>query len=291
LPTIGRPIANTEIYILDAELREVPAGAPGELFIGGAGLAMGYLNRPELTSEKFIQNPFDRSGVSRLYRTGDLACFLEDGEIAYLGRIDEQVKILGHRIEPEEIVSVLNRHSTIQTSVVVAREDVGAEKQLVAYLVPNPASPPVLNDIRDFLRNELPEYMVPSAFVQLNELPLTKNGKVDRDALPPPAQENVLSSNESIAPRTPLEHRVAAMISALLGISEVGITDNFFMLGGHSLLGTQLISHIRGAFGVEIALRTLFDGPTVAQLASEIEQCLMARVEEMSEDQVLALLA
>jgi amino acid adenylation domain-containing protein len=294
LPTIGRPIASTEVYILDENLRQVTVNTPGELYIGGAGVARGYLNRPELTSEKFIQNPFSffsNNPVARLYKTGDLACCLESGEIAYLGRIDDQIKILGHRIEPNEIVTVLDRHRGVQASLVVARDDAGSEKHLVAYVVPTPASQLAAADLRGFLRNELPEHMVPAVFIHLETLPLTKNGKIDHAALPAPNAENTLRDEEFIAPRTPIEERLAVMISSLLGLEQVSVTDNFFMLGGHSLLGTQLISHIRGAFGVEMALRTLFDAPTIEQLSLEIERLLMARVEAMSEDEVLRLLA
>lgn len=294
MPTIGRPIANTEIYVLDENLQQVPVNTPGELHIGGAGVARGYLNRPELTSEKFIKNPFSLFGnnpAARLYKTGDLACYLESGEIAYLGRIDDQIKILGHRIEPNEIVTVLDRHPAIQASLVVAREDACSEKHLVAYVVQNPVAELAAADLRNFLRNELPEYMVPAVFVQLENLPLTQNGKLDRAVLPAPNAENTLRDEQFIAPRTPIEERLAVMLSSLLGLEEVGVTDNFFMLGGHSLLGTQLISHIRGTFGVEMALRTLFDSPTIEQLSLEIERLVMARVEAMSEDEVLGLLA
>ena len=294
LPTIGRPIANTVIHILDENLQQVPLNTPGELHIGGVGVARGYLNRPELTSERFIQNPFgpfSNNPAARLYKTGDLACYLESGEIAYLGRIDDQIKILGYRIEPNEIVTVLDRHPAIQASLVVARADACSEKHLVAYVVPNPESQLAAADLRSFLLNELPEYMVPSVFVQLKNLPLTQNGKLDRAALPAPDAENTLRDEEFIAPRTPIEKRLAIMISSLLGLEQAGVTDNFFMLGGHSLLGTQLISHIRGTFGVEMALRTLFDAPTIEQLSLEIEQLVMARVEAMSDDEVQLLLA
>ena len=291
LPSIGRPIANTEVYILDGNRQQVAVGTPGELHIGGAGVARSYLNRPELTAEKFIQNPFSNDPASRLYKTGDLACYLENGEIAYLGRIDDQIKILGHRIEPNEIVAVLDRHPAIRASLVVAREDVGSEKQLVAYVVLNTESRPAATDLREFLRNELPEYMVPAIFVQMETFALSQNGKLDRATLPAPNAENTLRDEEFIAPRTPIEERLAAMLSSLLGLEQVGVRDNFFMLGGHSLLGTQLISHIRGKFGVELALRTLFDAPTIEQLSLEIERLLRARVEAMSEDEVLRLLA
>jgi amino acid adenylation domain-containing protein len=294
VPTIGRPITNTDVYILDENLQCVPVGTAGELHIGGAGVARGYLNRPELTSEKFIRNPFTSNGPessSRLYKTGDLARYLENGEIAYLGRIDDQIKILGHRIEPNEIVAVLNRHSGVQASVVIAREDAGSEKLLVAYVVPSSLYQLSKADLRSFLCEELPDYMVPATFVVIEGFSLTQNGKLDRADLPAPTVENTLRDEEFIAPRTPIEKRVAVMLSDLLGIDCVGVTDNFFMLGGHSLLGTQLISHIRSTFGVELALRTLFDAPTIEELAIEVERLLVARVEAMSEEEVLGLLA
>ncbi len=291
LPTIGRPIANTQIHILDENLQNVPVGTTGELYIGGAGVARGYLNRPELTAERFIPNPFSIESDTRLYKTGDIARYLPDGEIEYAGRIDEQVKILGHRIEPNEIVTVLDRHPAVQMSLVVAREDVCSEKQLVAYIVLNPDAQPAAAELSSFLDKELPQYMVPAVFVKLDMLPLTQNGKVDGAALPPPDSENTLRDQEFTAPRTPIEERLAVMLSSLLGLEQVSVNDNFFMLGGHSLLGTQLIAQIRSTFGVEMALRTLFDAPTIEQLSLEIERLLMAKVEAMTEDEAQRLLA
>ena len=291
LPTIGRPIANTDVYILDENMQQVPVHAAGEIYVGGAGVARGYLNRPELTAEKFIRNPFSEDPKARLYRTGDLARYLANGEIAYLGRIDEQVKILGHRIEPNEIVAVLDRHPAIEASRVIARGETCAEKHLVAYIVVHSQSEPSAADLRSFLEKELPQYMVPAVFVRLNSFPLTQNGKVDRAALPVPNAENTLRDEEFTPPRTPVEQRLATMLASLLGLEQVSVYDNFFMLGGHSLLGTQLISQIRGAFGVELALRTLFESPTIEQLSLEIEQLVMAQVEAMSEEEVSRLLA
>ncbi|HEX2270710.1 MAG TPA: non-ribosomal peptide synthetase, partial [Pyrinomonadaceae bacterium] len=290
LPTIGRPIANTQVYLLDEKLQPVPAGMAGELYIGGAGVARGYRRRPDLTAEKFIRDPFSKPGA-RLYRTGDVARFLSNGEIAYLGRIDDQIKIMGYRIEPNEIVAVLNRHPSVEASVLVAREDAHGEKHLVAYVVLNSGMPPSAGDLRRFLGNELPEYMVPAIFVQLAELPLTENGKIDRGALPAPDAGNTLRDQVFTAPRTLVEERLAAILCSLLELDQVSVYDNFFFLGGHSLLGTQLIAQIRNGFGVEIALRKLFDAPTVAELSSEIEQLILARVEAMSEDEVQRLLA
>jgi acyl-CoA synthetase (AMP-forming)/AMP-acid ligase II len=290
LPTIGRPITNTDVYILDENMQQVPVHAAGEIYIGGAGVARGYLNQPELTAEKFVRNPFSLDRDVRLYRTGDLGRYLANGEIAYLGRIDEQIKVLGHRIEPNEIVTVLNRHPAIESSQVIAHGDACSEKRLVAYVVARAESQPSAADLRSFLEKELPQYMVPAVFVHLESFPLTHNGKVDRASLPVPDAENTLRDEEFTAPRTPVEERLAAMLSSLLGLKQVSVHDNFFMLGGHSLLGTQLISQIRGAFGVELALRTLFESPTIEQLSLEIERLVMAQVEAMSEEEVLLLL-
>jgi amino acid adenylation domain-containing protein len=291
LPTIGRPISNTRVYILDENLALVSAETPGELFIGGAGVARGYLNRPELNSQNFIADPFSDQPGARLYRTGDLVRSLPDGQIAYLGRIDEQIKILGYRIEPNEIVSVLDNHPAIAASAVVARGNSCEEKRLAAYLVMANGVRPASTELRNFLKQDLPDYMVPGVFVQLDALPLTANGKVDRAALPEPTAENTLRDEEFIAPRTPIEKRLAAILSSLLNLNEVSVNDNFFLLGGHSLLGTQLIAKIRGAFSVELGLRTLFDTPTIADLSKEIERLILAKVEAMSDDEARALLA
>ncbi|HSP61986.1 MAG TPA: non-ribosomal peptide synthetase [Pyrinomonadaceae bacterium] len=291
LPTIGRPIDNARVYILDENLQRVPTGASGELCVGGVGVARGYLNRPELTAKQFVPDPFAAEPQARLYRTGDLARYLDDGEIAYLGRIDEQIKILGHRIEPYEIEAVLDRHPAIASSVVTARGAAGEEKRLAAYLVISNGTTPAAADFRSFLQRELPDYMVPSVFVTIPAMPLTANGKVDRAALLEPNAENTLRDEAFIRPRTPVEQRLATTLCALLNLSEVSVNDNFFLLGGHSLLGTQLIVKIRSTFGVGLALRTLFDAPTIAELAAEIEQQIIAKVENMSEEEAQRLLA
>jgi amino acid adenylation domain-containing protein len=291
LPTIGQPIANTHVYILDDDLNEVPAGSAGELFIGGAGVARGYLNQPELTSEKFIPDPFSPEPGPRLYRTGDLARYLDNGEIEYLGRIDDQIKILGHRIEPNEISAVLDRHPAMHASVVTAREDSCCEKRLVAYVVLNSTAQTSAVELQEFLGEQLPRHMVPSVYVRLDMLPLTQNGKLDRAALPAPDLENTLGNEAFTAPRTPIEKRLAVIVCSLLELEQVSVNDNFFLLGGHSLLGTQLIGQVRGTFGVELALRTLFDSPTIEELSYEIERLVVARVEAMSEDEVESLLA
>lgn len=289
-PSIGRPIANTQTYILDAQLRQVLIGEPGELHIGGAGLARGYLNQPELTAEKFIPNPFSDAPGSRLYKTGDMARYLPDGQIAFLGRIDDQIKIRGYRVEPNEIVTVLNRHPTVEASLVVGREDSTGDKHLVAYIVPVPPSQPAENALREFLRISLPEYMVPAVFVPLAALPLGPHGKLDRAALPAPDGANILRQHDFVAPRTPLEDRLARILSGLLHLEQVGIEDNFFLLGGHSLLGTQVINRVRDAFGVELSLRSLFEAPTVAGLSAEIKRRILAKLQSMSEEEARCLL-
>ncbi|MEH2435909.1 MAG: amino acid adenylation domain-containing protein [Nostoc sp.] len=270
-PSIGRPIANVEIYILDSYLQPVPVGVPGELHIGGAGLAKGYLNRPELTQEKFISNPFSDESHSRLYKTGDKARYLNDGNIEYAGRIDDQVKIRGFRIELSEIEAVLSQHSDVQLSCVIAREDTPSDKRLVAYLVAHQDCKPAISELRQFLKAKLPEYMVPSAFVILESLPLTSNGKVDRRALPKPDLDTTLLE-KYVAPRTPIEEMLALLWAQVLNLELVGIHDNFFELGGHSLLATQLVSRIRNIFKVELPLRELFARATVVELAQSIGQ-------------------
>jgi len=289
-PSIGRPIDNTQIYLLDEHLRQAAIGEPGELYIGGTGLAKGYLNRPELTSERFILHPFTHEQGARLYKTGDLARYLPDGQIAFLGRADHQIKIRGYRIEPNEIISLLNEQPAIQTSLVVAREDEPGDKRLVAYLVPVPGARVTLSSLREILGTHLPDYMIPAAFVQLEALPLTPNGKLDRAALPAPDAANALRDEAFAAPATPTEERVAVIASNLLQLEQVGRDDNFFMLGGHSLLGTQIIARVAETFGVDLHLRTLFEAPTVRLLSAEIERLILARVEEMSDEEVLQLL-
>ncbi len=287
-PPIGRPIANTQIYILDEQLRPVPDGESGELYIGGTGLAKGYLNRPDLTAERFINAPFEPG--QRLYRTGDLVRYLPDGQIAFLGRADHQIKLRGYRIEPNEIVSVLNAHPAIQASVVIAREDIPGDKRLVAYVVLMPDSSISTNALRETLAQYLPDYMIPSAFVQVETVPQTSNGKVDRAALPAPDETNMLPAEECTAATTPVEEQLVEIVATLLGLPQVGIDDNFFMLGGHSLLGTQLIVRIMETFAVELPLRRLFEAPTVRLLAGEIEEEIVARIEAMSDEEVQRLL-
>jgi acyl carrier protein len=280
-----------QVYILDENLQPVPSGRPGELYIGGVGLARGYRNRPDLTAERFVPNPFARQSDSRLYRTGDMACSLPDGQIEFLGRVDDQVKIRGYRIETNEIVTMLDRHPLVQGSVVVAREDTPGDKHLVAYVVPRENVQLTGKVLREFLLLNLPEYMIPAAFYRLDSLPLSASGKIDRRALPSPLQAHQLCDDEYIAPRTPVEERITSILGSLMHLERVGVTENFFLLGGNSLLGAQVIARVRDAFGVDLTLLSLFDHPTVAELASQVEQCFMTRLQAMSEDEAQRLLA
>ncbi len=270
---IGRPIWNTQMYVLDSGLQPVPAGVAGELYIAGTGLARGYLGRPLLSAERFVANPHGAPG-SRMYRTGDLASWRADGSLDYLGRADQQVKIRGLRIEPGEIEAVLLRHPQIAQAAVVAREDAPGEKRLVAYLVPAEAADPQTAELRTHLAQALPDYMVPSAFVSLPALPLGPSGKLDRKALPPP---EVQAATPYAAPRTPTEKILASLWAETLHLQRVGIHDNFFELGGHSLMIVQLVSMIRQQFMIDLPLDTLFQVSTIAGLAELLDQESVAR--------------
>jgi acyl-coenzyme A synthetase/AMP-(fatty) acid ligase/acyl carrier protein len=266
---IGRPVTNARVYILDGRGRLCGAGVAGELYVGGEGLARGYLNRPALTAERFVPDPFSGEAGARLYRTGDLARFLADGQLEYLGRGDEQVKVRGYRIELGEVEAALSAHAAVRECVVAAREESGGGRRLVAYALPEGGQELKAAELRAHLRERLPEYMVPSAFVFLDALPLNANGKVDRKALPKP--EAPASDSEAyVAPRTPIEETLMALWSEVLGLERVGINDSFFNLGGHSLLAMQLITRVREAFGVELPLAQLFDEPTIARTAEVV---------------------
>lgn len=290
LPPIGRPIDNAEVYILDSQMQPVPAGRTGEIYVAGAGLARGYLNDSALTAERFVKNAFSANAGAKLYRTGDLGSILPDGQIAFHGRVDDQVKIRGYRIELNEIVSVLNRHPAVRESAVATSETGAGDKQLVAYIVPVTTSP-TPSELRDFLSKELPEYMLPAAFVSLDALPIRSSGKVDRQALPPASDDNILREGTFFSPTTATEQRVAAIVASLLGLERVGLSDNFFYLGGSSLFGTQVIARLRDAFNVDLQLLKLFDHPTVADLAAEVDRLMVANLEAMSEDEAQRLLA
>ncbi|MCM3904752.1 MAG: amino acid adenylation domain-containing protein, partial [Pyrinomonadaceae bacterium] len=272
---IGRPISRTQVYVLNEQLEAVEVGEEGELYTGGAGLARCYLNRPELTAEKFVPNPFSRELGERLYRTGDLVRYLPTGEIEFLGRIDSQVKLRGYRIELGEIEAALNDHEAVRETAVIVREDVAGDKRLVAYVVAQQPAP-ARRELRTFLKAKLPDYMIPAAFMLLGELPLTANGKVDRRALPAPDQQRPELSTGFVAPRDAVEEVVATIIGQVLGVSRVGREDNFFELGGHSLLATQVITRLRIAFQVELPLRQLFEDSTVASLAVSIKRATRA---------------
>jgi amino acid adenylation domain-containing protein len=271
-PTIGRPISNTRIYVLDRTLQPVPVGIPGELYIGGSGVARGYLGRPELTAERFVPDPFDHEPVSRLYRTGDLGRYLPCGDLEFLGRMDQQVKIRGFRVELGEIETVLCRHPDVREAAVVARGDLPGEKRLVAYIVPERARKPTPAELREHLARAVPDYMVPAAFTSLDALPLTPNGKVDRKALPPPAAIGPPSGPAYAAPGTPTEELLAAIWANVLKVERVGIHDNFFELGGNSLLVLRLVSQIRKDFEVALPLNVVFEAPTIEQMSAVLHR-------------------
>jgi hypothetical protein len=269
--TLGRPIGNTQMYVLDQSLNPVPVGVAGELFIGGAGLARGYRGRPELTAERFVADLFAGAGT-RLYRTGDLVRWRADGELEFLGRADQQVKIRGFRIEPGEVEAVLLRDPRVGRAVVVPVGSDG-ERRLAAYLLPaDPARglPPVAQ-LREMVRGALPEYMVPSAMVELAALPLTPNGKIDRAALPAPGYTRADLLDSFRPPRTSTERLLADIWCDLLDLDQVGIGDDFFELGGHSLLATRMTNRIRAACGVELALAVIFDQPAIEPIAAAID--------------------
>jgi len=285
---IGRPIANTRVYVLDGWLQPVPVGVPGELYIGGDGLACGYLNQPELTSGKFIPNPFSNEPGVRLYKSGDLVRYLPDGNVEFLGRIDNQVKIRGFRIELGEIEAVLGQHPFVKEAIVIAREAKSGDKRLLAYVVLSEKSSIATSNMRNFLKEKLPDYMVPSAFVMMDALPLTPNGKVDRSALPEPDSWQPGTEDCYVAPSTPIEEMLAGIWCDVLGLKKVGIHDNFFELGGHSLLATQVMSRLRKAFQVEIPLRSLFEMSTIAGLAIRIAQYQAEDIDPEEMDRLLA---
>ena len=262
-PSIGRPIANTEVYVLDSHLQLVPIGVIGDLYIGGKNLARGYANRPDLTKEKFIPHPF-KSG-ERLYYTGDKASYLSDGNLQFHGRIDDQVKIRGFRIELGEIEAVLQAHSSVKEAVVLVREDNQGDKRLVAYVVGEGS----VHEWREHLQTHLPNYMVPTNFIEMEVLPLTPNGKLDLKALPILSEQ---SAENTVYPRTPLEELIASVWRQVLGIKEIGVQDSFFELGGHSLLATQVVSRLQEVFQIKLPVRELFEYSTVEALSKRIDQ-------------------
>ncbi|MGH7824892.1 MAG: amino acid adenylation domain-containing protein [Candidatus Binatia bacterium] len=281
---LGRPMANTQIYILDSDFQTVPVGVSSEIYVGGAGLARGYLNRVELTAEKFIPDPFSGRPGARLYQTGDLARYLPDGNIEFLGRNDHQVKIRGFRIELGEIEAVLQQHPSIRQAMVLSREDASGDKRLVAYLVPDQDAPPSTRELDRFLKEKLPHYMAPSTFVLMRALPKTPHGKLDRGALPVPDQNGLKLEENFVAPRTHVEESLAGIWADVLKLRRIGIHDNFFHLGGHSLSAIQVISRVRETFGVEIFLRALFEKPTLARFAEMIVEAKNRRGQHSTPD-------
>ncbi|MDB6019201.1 MAG: Glutamate-semialdehyde aminotransferase [Pedosphaera sp.] len=285
---IGRPIANTQVYILDRHLHPVPVGAPGELFVGGDGLARGYLNRPELTAEKFVRSPFSSDPDVRLYRTGDLCRYLPDGRIEFLGRIDQQVKIRGFRIELEEIEAVLGQHPAVREVLVMAREDVPGEKFLAAYLAARTPAKPTAEELRGYLKTRLPDYMVPTSFVVMDSLPLTLNGKVDKRILPVPDQARSSRTGDYVPPSTPIEEVLAGIWAELLHMEKVGMHDNFFELGGNSLLSIQIIDRINKA-GLNFTPGQFFQHQTIAELAKVVNTSQAVQSQETNWSSLVTL--
>jgi amino acid adenylation domain-containing protein len=269
-PSIGRPITNEQVYLLDRRMNPVPIGLPGELYIGGAGLSRGYLNRPGLITEKFVSNPFSPEPGSRLYKTGDLARWLPDGRIEFVARVDHQVKVRGFRVELKEVEAALEQHPSTRQAVVLAREDAPGVKRLVAYVVAEPPSVPTTSELRSFVRERLPEYMVPSAYVVLDAFPMTPSGKIDRRALPPPEQTRPDLAEDFVAPRNPTEQLLAEIWLQVLGIERVGVYDNFFDLGGDSIMSVHVVSRANQA-GLPITTKQLFQHQTISGLAAAVD--------------------
>jgi amino acid adenylation domain-containing protein len=291
---IGKPLGNTELYVLDERMRPAPLGVRGELYIGGEGLARGYLNRAELTAERFVPHPYGKLTGGRLYRTGDVVRQLPDGRLEFIGRADQQVKLRGFRIELAEIEAVLRQHAEVKDAVVVVREDEHRGKLLIAYVVKEEHATRSSDDLRGYLRETLPEYMVPVAFVELSELPLNANGKVDRKALPEADREE--RGGDYVRPRTPVEEVLAGIWCEVMGLERVGIYENFFELGGHSLLATQVASRVRDAFNIELPLKAVFELQTIAELSQNVDAAAnvehdasLSQIQRAPRDQVLPL--
>jgi amino acid adenylation domain-containing protein len=289
-PSIGKPIAHTQIRILDGDGRPVAPGQVGEIYIGGTSVARGYRNRPETTVERFLPDALNPIPGSRMYRTGDLGCFLPDGQIAFRGRVDSQEQIHGYRVEPDEIVGALNRHAAVAASAVVAR-GVGRAKSLVAYVVPRETAALSASGLREFLSASLPHYMIPSTYVRISALPFNSSGKLDRGALPDPSAENRIEDAGYRAPSTPTEERLVQILAEVLGMDRVGADDNFFLLGFHSLLATQVATRVHERFGIQLSLRHLFEAKTVARLAAEVDRQLIEKLNSMSDQEVARYLA
>jgi acyl carrier protein len=286
--SIGKPIRNTTAFVLDKMRQPVPIGVAGELFLGGSGIARGYINRLELTSEKFISDPYSKAVGARLYRTGDLVRYLPDGNIEFLGRVDNQVKIRGFRVELEEIEEALRTHAGVSDCVVVLREDRDGDQSLVAYLVANNGAHLRVSELRNFLKAKLPSYMVPAAFELIEVIPLMPNGKLDRRALPAPQPSRPDLDETFVAPASALEKLLANAWKAILKLEQIGVHDNFFELGGHSLLAARVVANLRPALDVELNMVDIFRAPTIAGLAALLSSHEAARE---SESELAALFA
>ena len=287
LPGIGRPIPGAWLHVLDPDGRELPAGEAGELYIGGPSVAIGYLNRPELTADRFRPDPFASGPGARLYRSGDAVRIAPDGELQFLGRLDDQVKVRGFRIEPAEIAAALATHPAVGPCAVIAREDESGHLQLVAYAVPSDGPLPGRRELRHHLSKLLPAHMVPAVFVELESLPVTANGKLDRSALPAPTRRAGEGGTVAV---TPTESSLAEILAELLEIDGFGRDDNFFELGGHSLMGAQLVARVRERFGVDLALLDIFDNPTLAEMAEVVDDAVVELVASLSDDEVEQLM-
>ena len=286
-PAIGRAIKGAHVYVLGDDGTGVPEGVAGEIYIGGAGVGRGYRNLPELTRQSFLPDPFSAEPHARMYRTGDRGVVLPDGQIGFCGRLDGQEKIRGQRLELDEITHVLHRHDSVAYATVVASAEAAGEKQLIAYVLPVNGTCPTASELQEFTARWLPSYMVPTQFVRLASVPLTPNGKLDRSALERPTPQNSLAAVSVREELTPIEGTLLAMVRELLGTDNASIEDDFFLIGGHSLLGTQLVLRVRATFGIDLTLRDLFEAATVEQLALKVESMLIAELEEMSEEEAL----
>jgi acyl carrier protein len=287
-PPLGGPIANTTFYVLDARGEPVPVGVPGELHIGGDGLARGYHERPELTAEKFVPDRFGSAPGGRLYRTGDLVRTREGGTLEFLGRIDHQVKLRGFRIELGEIEEVLGQHPEVSNAVAIVREDTPGDRRLVAYVVPSGNAQPSLDELRRLAKAKLPPFMVPSAIVVLDSLPVSANRKLDRTTLPAPDGARPELERAFAPPSTPVEELLASIWREVLSIEQVGIDDDFFDLGGHSLLAVTMLSRVQDEFGIELALGVIFARPTIRDLADPVTAELLGDVSEDDLDELIA---
>jgi amino acid adenylation domain-containing protein len=290
-PHIGHAIAGATIYLLDENLKQVPDGSVGEIFVGGAGMGRGYRNLPEATERSFVPDPFAETPDARMYRTGDRGVRRPDGEIDFRGRLDRQAKIRGQRVELDEIGSILNHHPSVVFAAAVIHTPEGGENQLLAYVLPkDDVSVPTANELQDHLLLSLPEYMIPSIFVRLHAIPISANGKIDLSKLPSPTDADVLERTAAREPVSPIEEQMLTIVRALLGNKAISAEDNIFLAGGHSLLGMQLVIRLRNAFGVDVTLRQLFEAPTAARLATLVENILIESVSSMSDDEAKALL-